>query len=115
MTAKPINLGMNKRVESAETLPSRFYIDPAILTLEKERIFRRTWQLVGTLSQTCGEAGGAKRTIADPGAFFTMDVVGEPVSDAFDLYPWIRLEVRVIPVTSSTLHTTLDSCGEIHR
>ncbi len=79
MTAKPINLGMNERVECAETLASRFYIDPAILTLEKERIFHRTWQLVGTLGQPCGEVNGAKRTIADPGAFFTLDVVGEPV------------------------------------
>jgi choline monooxygenase len=79
MTSKPINLGMNERVECAETLPSRFYIDPATLTLEKERIFRRTWQLVGTLNQACGEVDGAKRTIADPGAFFTVDVVGEPV------------------------------------
>jgi len=79
MTAKPINLGMNERVECAETLPSRFYIEPAILALEKERIFRRTWQLVGTLSHACGEADGAKRTIADPGAFFTADVAGEPV------------------------------------
>jgi choline monooxygenase len=79
MTAKPINLGMNERVECAETLPSRFYIEPAILALEKERIFRRTWQLVGTLNHPCGEAGGAKHTIASPGAFFTADVVGEPV------------------------------------
>jgi phenylpropionate dioxygenase-like ring-hydroxylating dioxygenase large terminal subunit len=59
MTAKPINIGMNERVECAETLPSRFYINPAILTLEKERIFRRTWQLVGTLNQVCGESDGA--------------------------------------------------------
>ena len=79
MTGKPINLGMNERMECAETLPSRFYTDPSILTLEKERIFRRTWQLVGTLNQDCGEVDGAKRTIADPGAFFTVDVVGEPV------------------------------------
>jgi len=79
MTTKPINLGMNERVECAETLPSRFYIEPAILALEKERIFHRTWQLVGTLNQPCGEVDGAKRTIANPGAFFTVDVVGEPV------------------------------------
>ena len=79
MTVKPINLGMNERVECAETLPSRFYTDPAVLTLEKEHIFRRTWQLVGTLSQNCGEVDGARRTLADPGAFFTADVVGEPV------------------------------------
>jgi len=79
MPGKPINLGMSERVECAETLPSRFYIDPATLALEKERIFRRTWQLVGTLSHACGEADGKKRTIANPGAFFTADVIGEPV------------------------------------
>jgi choline monooxygenase len=79
MTGKPINLGMNERVECAETLPSCFYTDPAVLALEKKHIFRRTWQLVGTLSQACGGADGAKRTIADPGAFFTVDVIGEPV------------------------------------
>ena len=79
MTTKPINLGMNERVECAETLPSRFYIEPALLALEKERIFRRTWQLVGTLNHACGETDGAKRTIANPGAFFTAEVVGEPV------------------------------------
>lgn len=79
MTSKPINLGINERLESAETLASRYYTDPAVLTLEKERIFRRTWQLVGTLSQPCGEANGVKRTVADRGAYFTVDVVGEPV------------------------------------
>jgi len=79
MTSKPINLGINDRLECAETLASRYYTDPAILPLEKERIFRRTWQLVGTVNQPCGEANGAKRTIADPGAYFTVDVIGEPV------------------------------------
>ena len=79
MTLKAVNLGMNERVECAETLASRYYTDPAILALEKERIFHRTWQLVGTLGQPCGEANGAKRTIADPSAFFTVDLIGEPV------------------------------------
>src|SRR5215470_13552912 len=79
MTSKPINLGINDRLECAETLASRYYTDPAILSLERERIFRRTWQLVGTLNQPCGEANGAKRTIADPGGYFTVDVIGEPV------------------------------------
>ena len=37
MTAKPIKVGMNEKVECAETLPSRFYTDPAILALEKEQ------------------------------------------------------------------------------
>ena len=72
-------LGIDPRLECAETLASRFYTDPAILAWEKERIFRRTWQWVGALSQPCGDVNGAKRTIADPETFFTVDVAGEPV------------------------------------
>ena len=79
MTTKPIRADMNPQLECAETLASRFYIDPAALALEKEKIFRRTWQLVGTLSQPCGEHDGVARTIADPETFFTGDVAGEPV------------------------------------
>ncbi|MBV9888897.1 MAG: hypothetical protein JO119_20325, partial [Acidobacteria bacterium] len=62
MTTFPKNsagLGVDERIESAETLASRFYTDRSILELEKERIFRRTWQLVGTLDHDCGEVGGS--------------------------------------------------------
>src|SRR5215475_1006829 len=76
---EPIRVDLNPQLECAETLASRYYTEPAILSQEKERIFRRTWQLVGALSQPCGEMNGAKRTIADPGAYFTVDVMGEPV------------------------------------
>src|SRR5215469_15396491 len=79
MTTPDVRADVNPKVESAETLPSRFYVDPAILTLEKERIFRRTWQLVGTLSRSCGQANGVAKTIADPGSFFTVEAAGEPV------------------------------------
>ncbi len=79
MTTPTNPLDINPQLECAETLASRFYTDPAMLTREKERIFRRTWQLVGTLNQPCGEVNGAKRTIADPESFFTFDVAGEPV------------------------------------
>ena len=70
---------MHEQIECAQTLASRFYTDPAILEVEKPRIFQRTWQLVGTLHQPCGEVNGIKRTISDPESFFTVDVVGEPV------------------------------------
>jgi len=77
MTTRPLEV--HPRLDCAETLASRYYTDPAILIQEKKRIFRRTWQLVGTLSQLCGEANGVRRTIEDPGAYFTVDVIGEPV------------------------------------
>jgi len=79
MTAKPLHLDVREQIECAQTLASRFYTDPAILAIEKTRIFQRTWQLVGTLHQPCGEVNGIKRTISDPESFFTVDVVGEPV------------------------------------
>jgi choline monooxygenase len=85
MTTKPINLDVYRQIESAQTLASTFYTDPSILEAEKARIFRRTWQLVGTLNTACGESDEAgkqnarRRTIADPESFFTVDVMGEPV------------------------------------
>ena len=79
MTTKPLHLDMHDQIECAQTLASRFYTDPAILDTEKQRIFQRTWQLVGTLRQSCGEMNGAKRTISDPESFFTAEVAGEPI------------------------------------
>jgi len=79
MLMKPLHLDVHEQIECAQTLASRFYTDPAILDIEKSRIFHRTWQLVGTLSQACGEVNGMKRTIADPESFFTADVAGEPI------------------------------------
>jgi len=70
---------VHAQIASAFTLASNFYTDPAVLDLEKSRIFRRTWQLVGTLSQPCGSNGSSSQTIADPETFFTADVTGEPV------------------------------------
>jgi phenylpropionate dioxygenase-like ring-hydroxylating dioxygenase large terminal subunit len=90
MVPKTQSLDIHSQVECAETLASRFYTDPQMLELEKERIFRRTWQLLGTLGQPCGEVNGAKRTIADPESFFTVDVAGEPVVVARDTAGTLR-------------------------
>jgi choline monooxygenase len=79
MSAPSMNPDVHAQIESAHTLASRFYTDPAMLPLEKERIFQRTWQLVGTLSHPCGQCNGNALTIADPETFFTADVAGEPV------------------------------------
>jgi choline monooxygenase len=75
----PLQLDVSERIECAQTLASQFYTDPSILEIEKARIFRRTWQLVGTLDHACGEVNGLKRTIADREAFFTTEVAGEPI------------------------------------
>lgn len=79
MSSESVHPHINPQHQCAETLASRFYIDPAVLALEKERIFRRTWQLVGTLAQPCGEGNGVKRTISDPETYFTIDLASEPI------------------------------------
>jgi choline monooxygenase len=79
MLSKPLHLDVNEQIECAHTLASRFYTDPAILAVERARIFQRTWQLVGTLSQSCGEIAGLSRTISDPESYFTAEVAGEPI------------------------------------
>ena len=90
MTSNSFHLNVNPQLECAETLPSRFYTDPAVLALEKERIFLRTWQLVGTLSQPCGEGNGVKRTISDPESFFTIELAGEPIAVVRDSVGTLR-------------------------
>lgn len=53
---------------SAKTIPSRWYLDPEMLELEREKIFARTWQPVGHAT-----------TVADPGTYFSCEIAGEPV------------------------------------
>jgi len=79
MTADPLRLDVNEQIECAHTLASRFYTDPAILEIEKSKIFHKIWQMVGTLDQPCGEMNGANHTIADPETFFTAELAGEPI------------------------------------
>jgi choline monooxygenase len=52
----------------ALTLPGSWYTDPAIATLEQQRVFARGWQLVGRVDQVAG-----------PGDFITAVVAGEPI------------------------------------
>jgi choline monooxygenase len=60
-------------IGQAHTLPSRFYTDPAFLARENERIFARTWQVVGRSEQ-----------VAKPGDYFTANVAGEALLLARD-------------------------------
>jgi len=55
-------------IARAWTLPSSFYTDAHVFAEEKEKIFARTWQAVGHVSQ-----------VANPGDYFTSELVGEPL------------------------------------
>ncbi|HLJ27970.1 MAG TPA: aromatic ring-hydroxylating dioxygenase subunit alpha [Candidatus Angelobacter sp.] len=54
-------------VAQAFTLPANYYFEPSWEAGEKERIFARTWQIVGHETQ-----------LPNPGSFFTANLVGEP-------------------------------------
>jgi len=51
-----------------KTPPAEFYIDPARLKAERERIFARSWQIVGHVGQ-----------LANPGDYFTTRLGNEPL------------------------------------
>jgi choline monooxygenase len=55
-------------VERAETIPARWYRDPAFVTLERDAVFARTWQHVAHVSQ-----------LREPGDHVTATVAGRPV------------------------------------
>ena len=56
------------RLAHARTPPAGWYFDPSMFAREKEKVFARTWQLVGRAEE-----------VAEPGQFFTATVGDEPV------------------------------------
>ncbi len=116
MPQNPLHLDVHEQIECAHTPAAKFYTDPTILEAEKFRIFRRTWQLVGTLNTSCGEINGEKRTIADPETFFTADVIGEPVVVVRDKQGMLRAFSNVCrhragPIASGSGCKNVFRCG----
>jgi len=59
---------LREQLERGLTLPASWYSDPEVLRLEQERIFARSWQYAGSLSQ-----------LEEPGSFFTCRAGATPV------------------------------------
>ena len=55
-------------IARAWTLPATLYTDPSTFRAEIDKVFRRTWQVVGHSSQ-----------VVNPGDYFTGELVGEPL------------------------------------
>ena len=62
------SLQVEPDIARAWTLPSSLYTSPDVFAAEKEKIFSRTWQVVGHASQ-----------VANPGDYFTTELLGEPL------------------------------------
>jgi choline monooxygenase len=59
----PLVFPFDPDITRAATIPARLYHDPVYLALEQERVFARSWQLVGRVDQ-----------VAEHGAYFTAEV-----------------------------------------
>jgi choline monooxygenase len=70
---------IDPEISRAWSIPASFYTDPGVFQQEKERIFARTWQVVGHHDQ-----------VAKPGDFFTTELSGEPLL----LVRSVQLELR---------------------
>src|SRR5271167_2124808 len=68
MVASLPTLHIDPDIGRAWSLPAPFYTDPSALALEQEKIFGKTWQVVGHCCQ-----------LANPGDFFTTELHGEPL------------------------------------
>ncbi len=68
MSVSRESLRIDPDIGSAWSLPARFYTDPAAGALENEKVFAKTWQVVGHCHQ-----------VANPGDFFTTELQGEPL------------------------------------
>jgi len=66
------------------TIPFDWYSDPAVLRLERERIFRRAWQYAGRVDQA-----------AEPGSYFTCDLAGIPIVVVRDEHGTLRAFLNV--------------------
>jgi len=63
-----LQLNSDRNIARASTLPAPLYFSPGTFEEEKTRIFASTWQVVGHIRQ-----------VANPGDYFTFDLIGEPL------------------------------------
>ena len=68
-------------ITRARTLPSAFYLDPAVHALARERVFARSWQWLGDLDDVAQPGSLAPRTMLpghlDEPLLLARDAVGE--------------------------------------
>lgn len=68
MESRPEPIRIASDIRRAWTLPAEFYTSESVFLSEKERIFSRSWQVVGHIDQ-----------VRNPGDYFTAELIGEPL------------------------------------
>ena len=67
-----------KMTEEARTLPGRYYYDPALFSLEQERIFSRLWVCVGRADQLREAGSYVLHQVGDESVIVLRDRAGAP-------------------------------------
>ena len=104
MTVTPVIPASPKALERdpaapARALAARLYLDPQTLALEQQRIFERTWQLAGHVSQ-----------LPQPGSYLTAQAGTQPVLVVRDEDGSIRAYRNVCRHRGSRLLTGSGQC-----
>lgn len=63
-----VEVRLRERLEAGATLPAKWYVDPAIFELERERIFEHAWQCIGVAD-----------SLKSPGDFMTTTIGKVPI------------------------------------
>jgi phenylpropionate dioxygenase-like ring-hydroxylating dioxygenase large terminal subunit len=88
---------LRSQLESGLTLPASWYSDPAVLRLEQEHIFKRSWQYVGIAGD-----------VAEPGQFFACRAGAVPIVVLRDGERKLRAFVNVCRHRG---HEVVKGCG----
>jgi len=90
---------LEQSLQAGYTLPAEWYTDPAVFALERNRIFRHSWQYVGLTEQ-----------LTNPGDFFTTRIGDVPLVLTRDQDGQIHAFVNVCRHRGSEL--VLAECGQ---
>jgi len=91
-------------LERACTIPASWYTNTGIAVLEAEKVFRRTWQMVGRVDQ-----------VNAPGQFFTTEVAGEPIVVVCDHEGKLRAFCNVCRHHAAAVATEAQGSANIFR
>ncbi len=89
---------LHAQIESGLTLPAPWYSDPAVLRLEQERIFKRSWQYAGVAAD-----------VTHPGQFFACKAGDVPIVVLRDREQKLRAFVNVCRHRG---HEIVQGCGK---
>jgi choline monooxygenase len=95
---------ITKSVTVSKALSPRLYRDPSVLEVEQSRIFARTWQLAGHISQ-----------LPKPGSYITVQAGAEPVLVLRDDEGELRAYRNVCRHRGSRLVSGSGDCGKAIR